>query len=294
MTIKQETKLLIPQKQNWLIISDLDGTLLDHYTYSHKAVDSLLHRLNEINVPVIFNSSKTATEIVELRKEMNNSHPFIVENGSAVYLPHGYFADKDLPSTDLTLEEIDQEAFLALHLGAEREQLLNFLHQDIEQHSPPCLSFSNVSTEELVEATGLSLEKIEKSRQRHFSEPLLWQGTEDEKRAFAERANDAGLNTLQGGRFLHLLGQCDKGRAAKALASVYCNGSQQTQDWGMIASGDSGNDLDMLQVADIAVLIRSPSHALPTLADHPHLIVSDSIGPPGWSEVMGELFDSEK
>ena len=75
-----------------LIFTDLDGSLLDHNTYSHKPAVSLLETLNQVGIPVILTSSKTLAEIVPLREMISNSHPFIVENGAGIYVPMNYFS----------------------------------------------------------------------------------------------------------------------------------------------------------------------------------------------------------
>ncbi|HCP98037.1 MAG TPA: haloacid dehalogenase, partial [Pseudoalteromonas sp.] len=64
--------------------TDLDGTLLNHRDYSTEAVDTLLQELQYSGVPVVFNTSKTFSEVVALQQALNIKQPFIVENGSAV------------------------------------------------------------------------------------------------------------------------------------------------------------------------------------------------------------------
>lgn len=78
----------------WLIFSDLDGSLLDNDSYSHAAADALLAKLDQDEIPVILTTSKTRAEVEALRVELNNRHPFITENGAAVYIPQGYFSTK--------------------------------------------------------------------------------------------------------------------------------------------------------------------------------------------------------
>ena len=42
-------------------------------------------------MPVIPITSKTFAEVINLRDKLNNRHPFIVENGAAIYIPSRYF-----------------------------------------------------------------------------------------------------------------------------------------------------------------------------------------------------------
>ena len=267
---------------HWLIVSDLDGTLLDHYDYSHAAVDKLLPQLEQRNIPLILNSSKTFTELMEIRASLGNRHPFIIENGSAIFIPVGYF--EQIPPQAKTRDD-----FWVIETGAPRRDLVAYLHEDSREHGAPYLAFSAATTEQIVEATGLTHEQAEAALQRHYSEPLLWQGTAEEQEAFCQRAQAAGFNTLQGGRFLHLQGNSDKGSATLALRDCYRRAQQR--EFRLIAAGDSPNDLDMLAVANIAIVIRAPHRPPPELAANSNrrVIVSESIGPKGWHETVSTL-----
>ena len=70
-----------------LVVSDLDGTLLDHDTYSCEAAEPALDLLESLSIPLVLASSKTAPEVRRLRRQLGNVHPFIVENGGAIWMP---------------------------------------------------------------------------------------------------------------------------------------------------------------------------------------------------------------
>lgn len=273
----RQSQVSIPEQ--WLVVSDLDGTLLDHFTYSHSAADPTLRLLEEQGIPLILNSSKTREEMLELRQSFSNHHPFIVENGSAIFIPQRYFPRKPEQAHD-------QDGYWVLEPGAPRARLLEFLERDQQQHPRTYLNFDAATTEEIVAATGLSTAEAVQAQARDYSEPLLWQGDEQQKAAFIARANAAGFSTLQGGRFLHLLGQTDKGIATRLLKKTYQSFSDQ--EYQLIASGDGPNDLDMLKVADVAIIVRSPVHPPPTLSAHPRLIVTHELGPAGWAQAIRE------
>lgn len=272
-------------KRSWLVVSDLDGTLLDHFDYSHQPVDALLQALEAADIPVVLNSSKTIPEMIALRQELENRHPFICENGSAILIPTGYFSTAVADA----LVEPGSPEFLILETGTPRDTLVRYLQADAIKHGAPYLAFSRASTADIVEATGLSAEQAELAQRRRYSEPLLWQGTDDERKAFRERARSAGLATLQGGRFLHLQGPTDKGRATEVLRRCYENDG--STNIALICAGDSENDLDMLAVANVAVIIRAADRPPPKLEKTPEreVIVSSAEGPLGWREVIGEV-----
>ena len=74
-----------------LVVTDLDGTLLDHDSYSHEAAQGALSLLEQLRIPVVFATSKTRAEVLALREELGNTDPFIAENGAAVLIPRRYF-----------------------------------------------------------------------------------------------------------------------------------------------------------------------------------------------------------
>ncbi|RPH76966.1 MAG: hypothetical protein EHM80_13515, partial [Nitrospiraceae bacterium] len=76
---------------NLIVFTDLDGSLLDGTTYSYKAAIPALTALREQGIPLVMVSSKTRAEMEPIRQRLNLHDPFIVENGGAVFVPHGLF-----------------------------------------------------------------------------------------------------------------------------------------------------------------------------------------------------------
>jgi len=75
-----------------LVFSDLDGTLLDHFTYQSRPADKTLAQLKCANIPVILNTSKTLAELAIIHRELKLDTPFIIENGAAIYIPIATFS----------------------------------------------------------------------------------------------------------------------------------------------------------------------------------------------------------
>ena len=76
---------------NLIVFTDLDGSLLDGTTYSYEAATPALTALREQGIPLVLVSSKTRAEMEPLRQRLVHHDPFIVENGGAVFIPHGLF-----------------------------------------------------------------------------------------------------------------------------------------------------------------------------------------------------------
>ena len=264
-----------------MVSTDLDGTLLDHHSYSWQAAAKALKSLKKNHIPVVINTSKTAEEVVRLQQDMAIVDPFIVENGSAVYIHKN---DPRFDQTDLLETSISGVECYQSTLGKPRKEIIGALEQLREDHDWSFLGFNDMKSEQLAEHTGLQLENAIAANNRHFSEPLLWQDSNENLATFERYLATADLTLLKGGRFYHVLGKTNKGMAIQWLQDR----QHEKLTPALIALGDSGNDLDMLKIADYPVLVKSPAHAFPDF-DHKNLIRTRAIGPAGWNEAITQI-----
>ncbi|MDO6775083.1 HAD-IIB family hydrolase [Shewanella sp. 3_MG-2023] len=264
-----------------LIFTDMDGTLLDHFDYSFSSAIAVIEGLNEKQIPIIPNTSKTFAEMEKFQQTIGFNSPFISENGAVIYIPIGYFDTQ--PQDTFT-----QGYYWVKEFCEPRSHWLTLLETEAKAFAEDYLGFSSLTAEELCELTDLTPEKATLALVRHYSEPLLWTGDDTRKQAFMAHMNSLGANMLQGGRFLHVGGHTDKGCAMDWLAQQYANAYQTSVQ--TIALGDSGNDSAMLEAADIAIQIKSPTHTFPKIDTTSTPIQSSQYGPKGWAECLEALF----
>lgn len=267
---------------NSLIFTDLDGSLLDHHSYSHQAADSLLVYLEQNKIPVIPCSSKTQLEIETLRNDINNHHPFIIENGAAIFIPQGYFPIQPI-------DTIERDGYWIKSFVQPHEHWLNQLNTVRDEFSGLYKPFSDMTIEEIAQATDLSLNQASLAAKRQYSEPVLWLGNEEQKKQFMHVLKKNNVTVLQGGRFLHVCGNADKGKALLWLANTYQQVFNRTYQ--TIAIGDSHNDCGMLDIADNALIIRSPIHDIPSLSRINGVTISEAFGPEGWRQGLQHILD---
>lgn len=274
-------QLCFPQKL--AVFSDLDGTLLDHYSYEFQPAKVSVFLCHELGFPIIPCTSKTLKETIAIRSQLGLGTPFIVENGAAIFLPKKWLKEHVIAHEGL----IEYGEYYIKEFGHSRIYWLNQLKKHAADFAHLYKGFASMTSKELAELTGLSEKQAEKANLRHYSEPLHWQGDECQKRAFTKRMQAAGATIIQGGRFLHVCGDESKGVALKWLFNLI--NTELPGDWLSVALGDSENDSAMLEQADIAVQIKSMTHPFINLQRENGVMRSTMPGPTGWHEVMMQL-----
>ena len=268
--------------KNLIIFTDLDGSLLDTDSYTASPADSLFELLDSHGVPVIFNSSKTFPEMIKIRRLMGNHQPFVVENGSAVYVPldHEIAAAEGLESIHGYRRYVLGEAYQLIH-GFLRSIQTEFRYKALME----------MSEAECIKVTGLARTDVVMAQTREFSEPLLWLDSEDALKALATKAAAAGFHLLMGGRLVHLMGSTDKNLAQRWLINQM---SQiHGKDFKVMALGDSENDAQMLADADYPVLIRSEKHGFPNIKTKASVYRTTRTGPSGWHEAVRRIISQQ-
>lgn len=264
-----------PQRPR-LIFTDLDGSLLDHYSYDWSPAAPWLKRLKAAGIPVIPVTSKTRAELMSLRLDLGLADsPFIGENGAVIGLPSSWQHarldrdPRDFGGLRIKTPSVDND-FLARRLEVLRERLK--LHYR-------CMS--EMTVEEVMRATGLDEPGARQARVREGSEPLLWDDSDEALERFREALQNDGLTLTRGGRFWHVMGNVDKGQALRWLVARFeaLRGSTPAT----VGLGDGPNDTPMLEAVDQAVLIRG-EHRQPVTVANPQLYRTRQSGPTGWAE----------
>jgi len=267
------------QHQSGIVIfTDLDGTLLDRVTYSYgKALPSVKHLLQH-EIPVIFCSSKTRVEQEVYRHELGFFHPFVVENGGAIFIPEGYFPFK----FDYTKNE---DGYQIIVLGVAYSEIRRVLEQIRSDVKVNFRGFGDMTDQEVAADTGLDLEAARRAKERGYAETLELEGTPDEISRTLGAIKEAGLNCVFGGRYYSVMGPNDKGKATKMLIKLF---QKKLGHLTTVGIGDSLNDLPMLLAVDIPVLVQVSEGGWEEV-DIPHLRRVEGIGPEGWARAVEEI-----
>ena len=264
-----------------LIFTDLDGTLLNHDTYDYHDAREALDCIKKKNIPLIFCSSKTRTEMEVWRKAFESDDPFIVENGAAIFSSKG--------SLDLSEESfIETDGYDIVELGTPREELIVAFRAIRAETDLNLLAISEMSAERIARITGLSTVNAARARERDYSEPFLVGEEETPITLFRleQSVRKRNLRLTRGGRFYHLTGSHDKGEAVRLLKKWF---QKKFGPMVSVGLGDSPNDFPMLENVDVPVLIgRKRGHEEPWTGSMPvHRPLE--IGPKGWNAFVLQL-----
>jgi len=267
-------------KNQIIVFTDLDGTLADYHTYSYEAALPALDALKKNDIPLILCSSKTRAEIEKFRTRTNNTYPFISENGGAIFIPIDYFP-YEFPFTRKDFK------YLIIEFGSPHHKIRGTLQKIQSEYPDLVRGFGDMSAQEVANLCEIPPDEGFLAKEREYDEPFL---LKDKKilDKIREIAKDDHLQIIQGGRFYHLIGENDKGKAVSYLTDI---SRRAYDDVKTIGLGDSQNDLPMLQVVDYPVLVKKPDGSHEPNIKMDNLIHSPDKGPVGWNYSVLELLE---
>ena len=253
---------MINNSKIW-IVSDVDGTLMDHF-YDLTPAKETITWLQRLGIPVILCTSKTKSEVKIIRDDLNLKDPYIVENGGAIY---GEYSDGK------EWEIILGKSYNIL------EQILNNLSKNINFKLRP---LNTLSDDEATNLTGLQGDSLNLMRDRHWSMPFLNPPDtfdEDLKRL----CEIYDVDIFRGNRMSHLLSKnSNKGIAIKKLLNKNKNLNVQ-----IIGLGDSPNDLPLLMNSNYKIIIsgiKGPNQLLLNQLKGNEVCISKKPHGYGWKE----------
>ena len=267
-----------PALPQFIIVTDLDGTLLDSKTYSFEEARPALELIKKNDIPLVLCSSKTRAELVIWRNRLENRHPFIVENGGGIFIPEGYFP--------FPVEGETRNGYRVISLGVPYAGIREQFTRLRDELQIPVTGFGDMTPADVSKLTGLSLDEAVLAKQREYGEPFVFPGAADERMLRAIEAS--GLRWTQG-RLFHLMGNHHKGKAVALLRTLF----ERAKGPVIIAGlGDSLNDFPFLLAVDNPILVRRENGSLDPRITIPGLYCTQKIGPAGWNEAVLTLLET--
>ncbi len=146
-------------------------------------LDEFTAALEHEAIPAVWLTGRSRLQFDDARRKHGHTHPFIAEDGCAVYLPEDYFHLR--PASDASRTKKAATLRLgrftcipvaeALPAAAEALQTLS------QDTGVPLVTLRSLSPRELAQNTGLPQREAELARQRDFDEIFFFAGASDEE-----------------------------------------------------------------------------------------------------------------
>jgi mannosyl-3-phosphoglycerate phosphatase len=234
---------LKPKDTKIVVFADLDGSVLTN-KYESSEIEPIIQQLLKLNISIVFASSKTKSEIEFYRDKWQIKDPFIVENGSAILIPENYF------KVTYPFNKHEQ-GYNIIELGTQYRIIREKIVATRNRTGANIVGFGDMTADEIVKDSGLPKHLAQLAKKREYSEPFIIPDNQEKEVLQAIRSE--GLCYTKGGKYLHALGNCDKGKATAILKNLYL---QQFAEILSIGVGDSTNDLAMLKIVDKSFYIH--------------------------------------
>ena len=152
--------------------------------------DEFTAALDHEGIPAVWLTSRSRLQFDEPRRKLGHAHPFIAEDGCAVYLPEDYFhlrpdsaGPRSAKASTLRLGR-----FTCIPAAEPLPAAADALEDLSEESGAPIVALRSLSLRELAQNTGLPAREAELARQRDFDELFFFAGASDAQieRFFAE------------------------------------------------------------------------------------------------------------
>ena len=145
--------------------------------------DEFTAALDHAGIPAVWLTSRSRLQFDEPRRKLDHRHPFIAEDGCAVYLPEDYFhlrpggsgARSSKPAT------LRLGRFVCIPIAEPLPAAAEALEALAEETGVAIVTLRSLSPRELAQNTGLPQKEAEAARQRDFDEIFFFAGAAEQE-----------------------------------------------------------------------------------------------------------------
>jgi predicted mannosyl-3-phosphoglycerate phosphatase (HAD superfamily) len=166
-------------------------------------------------LPLVLCSSQSRAELEIRQQELSIKQPFVSENGSAVFVPHGYFdfeppAARSIPAYDV------------IEFGRPLDEISRELHRVTAALRVPVAAFSRMSVEEVAQDCHVSLLRARLAKLREYQDVVRPVTPQMSVRSQLRKAlRLARLTYVERGRYDHVGRGTNPSAAAAALSRLF-------------------------------------------------------------------------
>ena len=230
-----------------IVFAGVDGIVIDRQTgkvcrAAWDAIDLMVSR----NIPFVLCAGKTRAEIEPIYQGLGVGHPFVCENGAAIFVPRNYFGFELRHAHDV-------DAYDVVEFGRPYRTVVDILHGAAKRVGADVMGFSDMSVEEIAADYGLPLFQARLAKRREYDEPFrIVRGGEGKRRRLLKALQAAHLGCVNEGRYERAGPPIDPGIGADWLRAWYHLACRRVLTVGF---GNRLSHLPFLRRMDIPVVV---------------------------------------
>jgi predicted mannosyl-3-phosphoglycerate phosphatase (HAD superfamily) len=164
---------------------------------SLQGFDEFTARLDHEAIPAVWLTSRSRLQFDDARRKHGHTHPFVAEDGCAIYLPEDYFHLRPASGASRTNKAATMRLgrFTCIPVAEPLPAAAEALETLSRDTAVPIVTLRSLSTRELVQNTSLPQREAELARQRDFDDIFFFAGASDEQ--VEEFLNEGRNRSLQ-------------------------------------------------------------------------------------------------
>lgn len=270
-------------RQKTIIFSDIDGTFIDEsfsIPFSTMFLADVMKRYD-----IVFVSSRTISEILQLQKMIGYQMPFIAENGGVIVFPEPFYTP--FPTQHL---QILNNTVKIIEVGGRSSDFKSEIFSIARSLHVTITTMDELSSLEIASIAGYTQHDAELARQRVYSVALE-----------AKSISSGALNTMiqhlekfsitcnSGGLWHIFTKNTNKGHAIHTFLDIL-----QSNHTTIVGIGNHHNDLSMLKEVDLPFVINNKQSGYFCDTNNlPNAFFLKTEGVFGWAEMIGDLLVRE-
>lgn len=196
-----------------VVFADLEDSSVDHARNSWEAARPAFERLRERKMRCVLVTARTRAEVLHWLGPAKITHPFVVENGAAAFIPRDYF-NFVVPGA------VPRDGFDVLEWGRPYVEVTTGLRAAARLSGCPVRGFHDLSPEQIAALCNLTVEEARVASAREYEEPFQVLN-DDRAGALAATIHHLGFCSRRAGRFWRISGCHDSMHAVDELTKLY-------------------------------------------------------------------------
>jgi predicted mannosyl-3-phosphoglycerate phosphatase (HAD superfamily) len=261
---------------------------------SHRGLDEFTAALDHEAIPAVWLTSRSRLQFDDARRKHGHTHPFIAEDGCAVYLPEDYFhlrpASDAVRGAKATTTTMRLGRFTCLPVAETLPAAAEALQTLSHDTGVPVVSLRSLSPRELVQNTGLPHREAELVRQRDFDEVFFFAGVSDaEVDTFLNEGRQRHLQFRKHGVLWSTAIGPSVQRCIRELAKLYDRALRYHVHVVGIATPDLAAGLFPFCERTILLSDRPSGEASQDRPDSPHMQCLPLHAPDVWERLLASI-----